>query len=215
MPARRARAVEAVEDVRQVLVGDPGAVVAHRDLALPDRRPRPARRAGSTWPRCRAGCATARSIVDGAPWTTDSSKSVSNSMPGRLRRVRSIASAATRSSRTSWPARPPPRAWPRARARSARRSARSSRRSARPGRASSCSRVSGGSSFPRASTSMFVFRLVSGVRSSCEASATSCRCARLESSSAASIVLKLGRAGRARRRRSRSTRSAARGRASR
>ena len=38
---------------------------------------------------------------------------------------------------------------------------------------------------------MFVLRLVSGVRSSCEASATSCRCARLESSSAASIVLKL------------------------
>ena len=38
---------------------------------------------------------------------------------------------------------------------------------------------------------MFVFRLVSGVRSSCEASATSCRCARLEPSSAASIVLKL------------------------
>ena len=39
--------------------------------------------------------------------------------------------------------------------------------------------------------SMFVRRLVSGVRSSCEASATSCRWARLESSSAASMVLKL------------------------
>ena len=38
---------------------------------------------------------------------------------------------------------------------------------------------------------MFVRRLVSGVRSSCEASATSCRCARVDSSSAASIVLKL------------------------
>ena len=38
---------------------------------------------------------------------------------------------------------------------------------------------------------MFVRRLVSGVRSSCEASATSWRCARLDSSSAASIVLKL------------------------
>ena len=38
---------------------------------------------------------------------------------------------------------------------------------------------------------MFVRRLVSGVRSSCEASATSCRCARLDSSSAPSIVLKL------------------------
>ena len=42
-----------------------------------------------------------------------------------------------------------------------------------------------------ASTSMFVRRLVSGVRSSCEASATSWRWARLDSSSAASIVLKL------------------------
>ena len=36
---------------------------------------------------------------------------------------------------------------------------------------------------------MFVRRLVSGVRSSCDASETSCRCARAESSSAASIVL--------------------------
>ncbi len=38
---------------------------------------------------------------------------------------------------------------------------------------------------------MFVRRLVSGVRSSWEASATSCRCARIDSSSAPSIVLKL------------------------
>ena len=36
---------------------------------------------------------------------------------------------------------------------------------------------------------MFVRRLVSGVRSSCEASETSCRCERAESSSAPSIVL--------------------------
>ena len=36
---------------------------------------------------------------------------------------------------------------------------------------------------------MFVRRLVSGVRSSCDASETSCRCARAESSSAPSIVL--------------------------
>ena len=42
-----------------------------------------------------------------------------------------------------------------------------------------------------ASTSMFVRTLVSGVRSSCDASATSWRCARVDSSSAASIVLKL------------------------
>ena len=38
---------------------------------------------------------------------------------------------------------------------------------------------------------MFVRTLVSGVRSSWDASATSCRCARVDSSSAASIVLKL------------------------
>ena len=62
----------------------------------------------------------------------------------------------------------------------------------------------------RASTSMFVRRLVSGVRSSCDASATSCRCARAESSSAASIVLKL--AARRRARRGRARRCAARGR---
>ncbi len=56
---------------------------------------------------------------------------------------------------------------------------------------SSRSRSPGGSSRSLASTSMFVRRLVSGVRSSCDASATSCRCARVDSSSAASIVLKL------------------------
>src|SRR5688572_32625292 len=40
-------------------------------------------------------------------------------------------------------------------------------------------------------TSTFVRRLVSGVRSSCEASAISCVCERSESSSALSIELKL------------------------
>ena len=70
--------------------------------------------------------------------------------------------------------------------------ARSSRRSARRGRASSCSRDSGGQLVRRArGPRCSCFRLVSGVRSSCEASATSCRCARLEASSAPSIVLKL------------------------
>ena len=44
---------------------------------------------------------------------------------------------------------------------------------------------------PAASTSMFVRRLVSGVRSSCDASATSWRCERSASASASSIVLKL------------------------
>ena len=53
--ARRERAVEAVEDERQVVGGYAGAVVAHGELAIgqPDFAPAP--RAGRTWPRCRAG----------------------------------------------------------------------------------------------------------------------------------------------------------------
>ena len=90
-------------------------------------------------------------------------------------------------------ARPPGRPAPRRRAR-----ARRARRSA-PSSPSSCSVTSreqllalaaAAAPRPRASTSMFVRRLVSGVRSSCDASETSWRCARAESSSAASIVLK-------------------------
>ena len=50
------RAVEAVEDVGQVLLGDAGAVVVHARPCRPGTRPRPARPAGSTCGRCRAGC---------------------------------------------------------------------------------------------------------------------------------------------------------------
>ena len=64
-------------------------------------------------------------------------------------------------------------------------------RAARPRRASSCSRSSGGSASPCASTSMFVRRLVSGVRSSCEASWTSWRWRCCASSSDSSIALKV------------------------
>ena len=51
-------------------------------------------------------------------------------------------------------------------------------------------RCSGSSSMSPRRTSMFVCRLVSGVRSSCEASATKRRCVSSDSSSEASIVLK-------------------------
>ena len=56
--------------------------------------------------------------------------------------------------------------------------------------ASSRARSSGGSASDSASTSMFVRRRVIGVRSSCEASATSWRCAAIERSSVSSIALK-------------------------
>ncbi len=59
-----------------------------------------------------------------------------------------------------------------------------------------------GISFEWARTSMFVRRLASGVRSSCEASATSWRWESIELSSAFSIVLKLPASARARRCRS-------------
>ena len=52
-------------------------------------------------------------------------------------------------------------------------------------------RSSAGSALSPASTSMFVRTLVSGVRSSCDASATSWRCALVDSSTAPNIVLKL------------------------
>ena len=105
-----------------------------------------------------------------------------------MRRARSTASAATRSSRTSSGA--AVSCSPRARSISSEISVviapscsitSLSRRSRSPG----------GSVRSLASTSMFVRRLVSGVLSSCDASATSCRCARVDFSSAPSIALKL------------------------
>ena len=71
------------------------------------------------------------------------------------------------------------------------RSARSSPSSCATTSARSCSRSSGGSAPSRASTSMFVRRLVSGVRSSCDASWTSWRWRCAASSSDASIALKV------------------------
>ena len=123
--------------------------------------------------------ATARSIVDGTPWTSDSSRSVSNSTLGPV-----APRALDRVGREQ--------VEPHVLGGSTRRVAGLARELDQLGDqrghlvelldhvASSCSRSSGASSFARARTSMFVRRLVSGVRSSCEASATSCRCARLE-----------------------------------
>ena len=172
------RAVEAVEDVRHVVLVDPGAVVADDDRAVCDRRPRPRRRAGSTWPRCRAGCRSPAPARPGRRGRPTRSRSVLNVTLGRCRRVRSTASAATRSRRTSSGS--AGSASPRASSISSAISAvispicsttSSSSCRARPRRARG--RSSG--------TSKFVRRLVSGVRSSCEASATSCRCASLDS----------------------------------
>ena len=120
-------------------------------------------------------------MFEGTPRIIDSCRSGSNETPGRFRRVRSIASAVTRSSRTSSGS---TGAWsPRASSTSSATSAVISVSCSVTSR-SSCSRSPAGSASSRASTSMFVRRLVSGVRSSCEASETSCRCERAESSSA-------------------------------
>ena len=183
-PRAARRAVEAVEDVREVLVGDPRAVVAHGDLAV-------ARPSTSTCPPGGLHFAALSSRFDDRALdrgrrrrgrATPRGRS-RTSTAGRLRRARSTASAATRSSRTSSGPRPA-RCSSRASSTSSPIERRHLARAARRRRASSRSRSLRRQRSSRASTSMFVRRLVSGVRSSCEASATSWRCARAESSSA-------------------------------
>ena len=95
MPRAERRAIEAVEHVRQVLVGDPGAVVAHDDRPVRAPPARRRRRAGSTSRRCRADSRPRARCVAGTPRTNVSSRSVVNVTPARLRRARSTASAAT------------------------------------------------------------------------------------------------------------------------
>ena len=175
-----APAEEAVEHVGQVLGLDPGAVVTNLDAVGLDLeldgaagrgvarrvveqvvdRPRraapgPRRRAwGRAWPR--SGCS------------------------GALRRARASDSAATPSRRTSSVSGP---GWsPRASSIRSPTSALSSSLCSTTS-ASSRRRSSGSSSPPSSRTSMLVRRLVTGVRSSCEASATSWRWARTDSSS--------------------------------
>ena len=55
-PAGGGRAVEAVEDVGQVRLGDARAMVVHDDHARRGTGPTPSGPAGSTCARCRAGC---------------------------------------------------------------------------------------------------------------------------------------------------------------
>ena len=191
-PRAAGRAVEAVEDVGQVLVGDAGAVVVHHDRRRRGTRPTPARRAGSTCGRCRAGCR--RPGAGGRRWPSTQQGSASRSKRTSLARpwvfCTATASCTSRSRRSgsrgagSWS----PRA----------SSARSPTRSV-----SSCSctstsstrteRSSALSSSTRRITSRLVRRLVSGVRSSWEASSTSWLWARRDDSSASSRRLKVRR----------------------
>ena len=137
---------------------------------------------------------TARPSRSGRPATTVESSSASNVTAGRLRWARATASPTSRSSCTS--STPDSGSSPRASSMTSVISALSSSVSART---SSSRRVrsSAGSSPPASRTSMFVRSDVTGVRSSCDASATSWRWAWTESSSArrepssvSSIVLK-------------------------
>ena len=180
-PRAAVGAVEAVEHVRQVV----GRRCPARGRARSARRravaPRPRCRAGSTWPRCRAGSRPRGRAARGSPATSDGSSSASNTHLGRMplraldrRRRRARRAARPPTARTSRLAR-------RARARRGRRPARSAPRAGRRGRARRRSRSARRRARRRrASTSMFVRSDVSGVRSSCDASATSWRCARCD-----------------------------------
>ena len=227
MLARRGRAVEALEDVRH-----------GRPRRCPGRgRARSARRrasvhldgragAGSTWPRCRAG---SRSRARGSPACRRRSSARARPRSGRrggCRVARRIASSVSRSSRTSSSARLLLLA-----ARELGQLARSASVISPSWATTSCEQllalVRRQLAALHASTSMFVRRLVSGVRSSCEASWTSCRWRCCASSSDSSIALKVaasrlssslpldldplrsGRASRGRARRSRSGRAPA------
>ena len=190
--ASRGGAVEAVEDPRQVLGVDPGPVVADRDLAL-GRRP-----STSTSPPSGLHLIALSSRLE-----TARSSAALDAAHGA--RARSRALIRTAPAPGSGPARPRPRPAGRAAAgRPARVELASRARSTRSPTstvsssswattsASSRSRcLVGACRSAWASTSMLVRRLASGVRSSCEASATSWRWESSELSSAFSIVLKL------------------------
>ena len=102
MLARRGRAVEALEDVRDVLLGDPRAVVADGQLAVRRAAPRPASRRGLHLAALSSRFAIARSRLAGLPDDARRRRGRPRSgRPGWLRAARRIASSATRSSRTS------------------------------------------------------------------------------------------------------------------
>ena len=149
-------------------------------------RPRPSRRRRSTCRRSRAG--SRRHAPSGRdsrrrPWAR--AGRASHSTAGNRPRARSTVSSTSSSNwNSSFSAWAPPRASSSRPAMSPRISCDSRWRSSSRRR-----RCSGSSSMSPRRTSMFVCRLVSGVRSSCEASATKRRCVSSDSSSAASIVL--------------------------
>ena len=188
LPARVRAAEETVEHVRQVLFVDPGAVVSH--TSRPRDRPRP--RSTPSCGECRAALSSrlliARSRRSGTPSTITGSRWAWSLTWGALRRERATDSSAIRSRRTS--SVEPGGMSPRARSIRSPTSALSS--SLCSTTSSSSRRRSSSSSWaPARSTSMFVRRLVTGVRNSCDASATSWRCARTDSSSAAREVSRL------------------------
>ena len=185
-PRAAARAVEAVEDEREVLVRDPRPVVAHGQLPVAQRHlDRPAGGAvlGGVVEQVRD-----RAVEPAAHAVDDRRLEVASrtARPGAWRAAR----ADRRRDELVEPqrlalGRPAP---PRARGRRGRRRAASAPRAGRP-RRRAAARGRRRPRPPRPSTSRLVRSEVSGVRSSCEASATSRRCARWDASSASSIVL--------------------------
>ena len=193
-PRAAGGAVEAVEDVRQVLLGDARAVVAHH------HRPRPG---SATDTDCPGGLhlralssrlPTARDSRSASASTQHASASSSKRhvlRPGRGCSGTATASRTSRSRRSGSggrraAGRPGPARPGRRPGRSAPGAARARRRPARSGPSSL-------SSSTRRITSRLVRRLVSGVRSSWEASRTSWLWARRDDSSASSSRLKVRR----------------------
>ena len=185
--ARVGAPVEAVEDVGQVGLGDAVAVIAHADAGL--RRPSTSTGPpGAAW---RAALSSrlliARVRRSGSPSRASGSSCATNSTFGLLRRARSSALLGD-------PVEPDlvhllGRQCRRAPPRSGRRRALLSSSLCSTTSASRRWRSSSSSSPPASSTSMLVRRLVTGVRSSCEASATSWRWARTDSSSCRARLL--------------------------
>ena len=183
--ARRRGAVEAVEDVLAVLGRDARAVVAHAQLAARERDVDARAGAASTCRRSRAGSTRRARAAPATPSTVVGSMWALKCTFGKRARARSTALSTISSSCTAARSRfASPRASSSSPVIRSRISCASRSRSAK--RRARCSGSSRSCCF---STSMFVCRLVSGVRSSCEASATNRRCVSIDSSSAASIVL--------------------------
>ena len=172
---------------------DAGTVVVHHDRPVPALHRHGLRRAGSTCGRCRAGCPRLGRCGPRGPATQQGSASSSN--------VTSLRTAVGALHGHGVPdeqveaerLRRGPAAGRRGPARPGRRRGRSAPAAApgrrRPGRSGPRTL----SSSTRRITSRLVRRLVSGVRSSCDASRTSWLWARREDSSASSSRLKVRR----------------------